>query len=389
MPAFTIPVATFMGLLAVTVVGLFLLQGGTPTLKPSDGASLVKISYDKQEQTVPTKARTVGELLDRLSIKLNPGDVVEPTENTEIVGDNFRVNVYRAVPVTVVDGGKKTFTYSAAATARSIVKRAGIEVYPEDRLHLRPVDNFLTESSIGERVVIERATPVALNLYGTPLTVRTHAKTVGELMEEKNIKMSKGDSVMPAPNTKITRNGQVFLLRKGMKITTEEHEIAMPIDEVEDRSLSFGTRVVRQQGAPGKKVITFQLETKDGKELSRKVIQEVIVQEPVRQVVAKGSFFDISADKSAVMLAAGISRSDFMYVDYIVSKESRWRPNAMNASSGAYGLCQALPGSKMASAGSDWQTNPITQLKWCAGYAQARYGGWAGAYNFWQRNHYW
>jgi len=89
------------------------------------------------------------------------------------------------------------------------------------------------------------------------------------------------------------------------------------------------------------------------------------------------------------MAQAGISASDYAAVDYIVSHESGWNPGAVNASSGATGLCQALPGSKMASAGSDWASNPVTQLKWCTGYAAGRYGGWWGAYDFWLANHWW
>ena len=55
-------------------------------------------------------------------------------------------------------------------------------------------------------------------------------------------------------------------------------------------------------------------------------------------------------------------------------KESGWNTSASNGSSGAYGIPQSLPGSKMASAGSDWQTNPATQIKWGLGYIQERYG---------------
>ena len=55
-------------------------------------------------------------------------------------------------------------------------------------------------------------------------------------------------------------------------------------------------------------------------------------------------------------------------------KESNWRYTARNPSSGAYGIPQSLPGSKMASAGADWQTNPATQIKWGLGYIAARYG---------------
>ncbi len=96
-----------------------------------------------------------------------------------------------------------------------------------------------------------------------------------------------------------------------------------------------------------------------------------------------------SSDKNSIMKAAGISESDYAYVDYIITKESGWNATASNPYSGAYGLCQALPGSKMASAGSDWQVNPVTQLEWCNSYAQGRYGSWSAAYSFWISNHWW
>ncbi|WUW18900.1 transglycosylase SLT domain-containing protein [Streptomyces sp. NBC_01465] len=70
----------------------------------------------------------------------------------------------------------------------------------------------------------------------------------------------------------------------------------------------------------------------------------------------------------------------------IVSHESGWDVTATNASSGAYGLVQALPGSKMASAGSDWQTNPATQIKWGLDYMDSTYGSPCGAWSFWQAN---
>jgi hypothetical protein len=96
-----------------------------------------------------------------------------------------------------------------------------------------------------------------------------------------------------------------------------------------------------------------------------------------------------SSDKQTLMAMAGISPSDYTFVDYIISKESGWRVNAVNRSSGATGLCQSLPASKMASSGSDYLTNPVTQLKWCNGYAIGRYGSWSNAYNFWLGNHWW
>ncbi|POX41678.1 transglycosylase domain-containing protein [Streptomyces sp. Ru73] len=76
----------------------------------------------------------------------------------------------------------------------------------------------------------------------------------------------------------------------------------------------------------------------------------------------------------------------FQCFSNIVDHESGWNYRATNAGSGAYGLVQALPGSKMASAGADWRTNPATQIKWGLGYMNDRYGSPCGAWSFWQAN---
>lgn len=88
--------------------------------------------------------------------------------------------------------------------------------------------------------------------------------------------------------------------------------------------------------------------------------------------------------------AAGIPEADWWAVDFIVSKESTWRHLVWNSTgSPAYGLCQSLPAEKMASAGADYMTNPVTQLRWCDSYANERYGSWAAAVTFWQANSWW
>ena len=82
---------------------------------------------------------------------------------------------------------------------------------------------------------------------------------------------------------------------------------------------------------------------------------------------------------SALMSSYGWSGSQFGCLVNLWNKESGWRVNAYNPS-GAYGIPQALPGSKMASAGPDWQTNPETQIKWGLGYIEDRYGSPCGAW---------
>ncbi|OSC71830.1 hypothetical protein CJI59_35000 [Streptomyces sp. Alain-F2R5] len=72
----------------------------------------------------------------------------------------------------------------------------------------------------------------------------------------------------------------------------------------------------------------------------------------------------------------------------IVDHESSWNYQAVNPSSGAYGLFQALPAGKYASAGADWRTNPATQIKWGLNYMDNRYGSPCDAWAFWQANHW-
>ncbi|MDJ1137726.1 transglycosylase SLT domain-containing protein [Streptomyces iconiensis] len=76
--------------------------------------------------------------------------------------------------------------------------------------------------------------------------------------------------------------------------------------------------------------------------------------------------------------------AQFQCFSQIVERESGWNVIAQNPSSGAYGLVQALPGSKMASAGSDWRSNPATQIKWGLSYMNETYGSPCGAWSFWQ-----
>ena len=76
----------------------------------------------------------------------------------------------------------------------------------------------------------------------------------------------------------------------------------------------------------------------------------------------------------------GWSSSQFSCLNPLWEHESGWSLTAQNPSSGAYGIPQALPGSQMASAGSDWQTNAATQIKWGLTYIQSRYGSPCGAW---------
>jgi hypothetical protein len=84
----------------------------------------------------------------------------------------------------------------------------------------------------------------------------------------------------------------------------------------------------------------------------------------------------------ALMPQFGMSSSEFGCLDNIWSQESGWNVHAANPSSSAYGIPQALPGSKMSSAGPNWEDNAETQIRWGLGYIRDRYGSACGAWSF-------
>ena len=381
---YAVPVITFVGL--TLIIGIvYLVARQTNQLPAQTDNKIVIVSYDNNQRVVPVKQATVGDLLNKLNIKIGEGDVVEPAADTKINQDQFRINVYRAVPVQIVDGDNKISTFSAATTPRAIAEQVGQNVFPEDKITAVPVQDFVKSGAIGEQIIITRSTPVNVDLYGTPVTMRTLSKTVGELVKEKNIVLTKDDKLSLPASTPITPNMQLGVLRTGVKVVTVTEEIPSPVQTINDPNLAYGTTAIRQNGSSGQQTVTYQITLNNNKEVDRKVIQKVINKQAVTTIKVVGT--SISGIKGDMALA-GISPSDYAAADFIISKESGWRPYAANPS-GAYGLCQALPGSKMASAGADWATNPVTQLKWCNGYAKSRYGGWQAAYNHWMATRNW
>ncbi|MGW1594500.1 aggregation-promoting factor C-terminal-like domain-containing protein [Streptomyces sp. NPDC002343] len=99
----------------------------------------------------------------------------------------------------------------------------------------------------------------------------------------------------------------------------------------------------------------------------------------------QGSYSVAQIQAMARQMVAG---NQFQCFSNIVDHESSWNYQAVNASSGAYGLFQALPAGKYASAGADWRTNPATQIKWGLNYMNERYGSPCQAWSFWSANHW-
>lgn len=322
---FVLPVGIIFVSFAAVGFITFMLLGGHSV--GSANTRMVHLYFDGKTQTIPTDAPTVGEMLDRLHVPVGDHDVVEPARGDRITDDNFNVNVYKAQPVAIVDKDHRMVAYSAASTARSIVKQAGITVYPEDKIEAKPTENFVQDGVVSQKVVIDRATPTTINLYGETVAVRTHAKTVGDVLRDKHVELAKDDVVTPAPTSPVAPDTQIYVTRFGTQVASAEEAIPMPSETVEDSSLSVGSQAVRQKGAPGKKLVTYQVELKNGKEVSRHKIQETIVVEPVKQIVARGPFGSFGDALARLRMCEAGGRYD------------------RNSGNGFYGAYQFMPSS--------------------------------------------
>jgi hypothetical protein len=103
-------------------------------------------------------------------------------------------------------------------------------------------------------------------------------------------------------------------------------------------------------------------------------------QQPAQPAAATAPFGSPQQIAMAMLGSYGWSSSQFSCLDSLWNHESGWNVSAANPSSGAYGIPQALPGSKMASAGPDWQTDAATQIRWGLGYIKGTYGSPCGAW---------
>ena len=284
--------------------------------------------YDgKDKLTVKTEAHIVREAVERAGIVLNEGDTVEPGLDAEINADNYNINIYRARPVIVRDGMNDKYIMTASYDYKTIVSEAGLTVYDGDEIKVTTSTYFL-ESGINTTY-------------------------------------------------EIVRNG-------GRTLTVDEE---IPFAELTERDVNMpsGTTEVKQLGEIGMKKATYNVLYINNEEVSRELVSEEVVREPVDRIVAIGAKKSIPPEWEACAewaQAAGVSEADLSSALDLIYHESGCRVDAENPS-GAYGIPQALPGSKMAAVAADWATNPVTQIKWMIGYVTGRYGGWSKALEYW------
>lgn len=252
---------------------------------------------------------------------------------------------------------------------------------------------------------------------GYEMDVMTTSTKVSDILAENHIVVLDDETVTPNINDELSDN-RTITITKGAKeanddsyMTAEEilasytqivekvvtEEVEIPFEtitkDVSNGSYATQNRVV-QTGENGLKRVTYRIRYQSGAEIEKTEISSEIIKEPVDKIVevrtkqvtsrggvVSGSVAEYQAYAEKRCFDYGWSDADFQALVKLWNKESRWNPYASNSSSGAYGIPQALPASKMATYGTDYRTNYKTQIEWGLSYIKSRYGNPTNAWN--------
>ena len=253
---------------------------------------------------------------------------------------------------------------------------------------------------------------------GYEMDVMTTSTKVSDILAENHIVVLDGESVTPNIDEELSDNKTITITKGSTKTNSDEdymsaeeilasytqivekvvtEEVEIPYEtvtkDVSNGSSTTQNRVV-QNGENGLKRVTYRIRYQNGAEIEKTEISSEIIKEPVDKIVevrtkqvtsrggvVSGSVAEYQAYAEKRCFDYGWSDADFQALVKLWNKESRWNPYASNSSSGAYGIPQALPASKMATYGTDYRTNYKTQIEWGLSYIKSRYGTPSAAWN--------
>ena len=290
-------------------------------------------------------------------------------------------------------------------------------------------------SGVGVMAVTTQMSSVKITLTnGYEMTVLTSKTNVQEILKDNNIVLENNETVTPSLEEDITASKKITISDKskqqvevakisesGVETTLDsilgaysqitekivEEEEAIPFEtitkDVSEGASSTKNKVL-QEGVEGKKKVTYKVKYQNDTEIEKIKISEEIIQEPVNKIIqvnsntitsrsegeTRGKITGTVAEYQEYAREAcknyGWSDGEFGALVKLWNRESGWNPNTRNSSSGAYGIPQALPASKMKSAGSDYMTNYRTQINWGLSYISSRYGSPSSAWGYFQSN---
>jgi uncharacterized protein YabE (DUF348 family) len=376
------------GLYAAVLAGVI---GGTVAWHRVD--KTVALVVDGQLTSVHTTAGRVGDVLSGAGYRPGSHDIVAPSLDAS-VHNGSRIVLQRGRLLHLDVNGVRRDVWTTAPTVAQALADLGFStadfttVSRAQRLPLGATDLSLRTPRF-----------VTVVHDGQTVQVTTTDGTVGQLLSDLNIAVSPGDSVSVPVGSALAAGQRVVVGRIVHSTLTTSTVLPFTTKKSVASSMSSGQTRVVTPGKDGLARVTYAVVTVDGKVVGKTPISTVVVRQPTTQVVQVGSANAPTSSTASISVTPGSAQAiarelaaqrgwgddQFSCLVTLWDHESGWRVNAAN-SSGAYGIPQALPGSKMASAGPDWQSNATTQITWGLGYIASRYGTPCSAWSSWQAN---
>jgi uncharacterized protein YabE (DUF348 family) len=363
----------------------------------------VTLHVDGQVQKIHTVAGNVRGVLAVAHYPVGPHDIVAPGLDARVHnGSNIVLRRGRLLHLNVDRVPRNIWV--TAPTVADALNQLG---YPDTDFASVSRDMRLPLSPT--RIEVRVPKRVRMMADGKTWMVTTTAPTVTELLREVGIAVGPQDMLSAVRDSPLRNGMTVDVTRISRNNIVRNHPVPFSTQQVGDPAMYVGQSKLVRPGRNGVEAVTTAVVYIDGKLVGKTIVKRVVTKpavpaivhvgtkpkpppppppaaasapEPAPVNVDPGSAQDIGKNLAA---QRGWGDDQFSCLYQLWDHESGWRVDAENPS-GAYGIPQALPGDKMAAYGSDWQTNPTTQIKWGLDYIGSRYGTPCDAWNSWQAN---
>ncbi|PWD51967.1 hypothetical protein C8046_16275 [Serinibacter arcticus] len=321
---------------------------------------------------------------------------------------------------------------AADSAAEVVVDREAVEADIADGSADVPMTSSLAAQDVQHVVPASRSqardpllegVTFTLVVDGVTTEITTAAATLGEALTEAGVALGWEDQVTGDLTAAPEVGAQIHVGRATTTYVTDQVVTPHEVEERKSSTMLEGETRVVQEGVDGDERVTSEVSLVDGVEVSRTTVVAVRTSTAVTEIVEVGTRKPVvaaaprattsgsgtpapatpaepaapltPADPGSnraiaqeLLSARGWDSAQWSCLDSLWQKESNWNHLAKNKSSGAYGIPQSLPGNKMASVGSDWQTNPATQITWGLNYIEGRYGNPCGAWDHSKRKNW-
>lgn len=313
-------------------------------------------------------------------------------ERVSVKQQGNRVVVNRAREVAVKNDAQLTRTWTTAPSAIAAVN--------EQKSHGLQAELPLSSQTVNPLPLGDTDSQVEVIHDGkSEMVTATQGLSANEVLAQHHIQVEPLDKVSLSMGDSGIAQIKVVRVKRALQEDTAVKQ--RPVKEIENDSMYEGQRNVIEEGSDEKTITKTFVTTEDGEVTYSAVVSTQVVSQLKEEVVEVGTkkmpagltVNDLASIANAgtphptgnkalgkeIMLSYGYAPDQFPCLEALWDRESHWNEFSLNYGSGAYGIPQALPGSKMSSAGSDWQTNPATQIRWGLNYIKGRYSSPCGA----------